>query len=111
MKFNNPININKITLTNDDYGGGAKTSELYVKTGANIMQLSQRDSVSSAGFESNKSMMKFFIRSTPKTFTLNSSDYEIVILANNELWLIENVDHFTLKNKKTIIIFARRFEW
>ena len=110
MKFNNPININKKTLSNDAYGGGSETFALYVKTGANIMQLSQRDSVSSAGDETNKAMMKFFIRRTPKTFALNNSEYQIVTVANNEVWHIENVDHFSLKNKKTIIIFAHRFE-
>lgn len=110
MIFNNPININKITLSNDDYGGSSESIALYVKTGASIMQLSQRDAVSSAGDETNKAMMKFFIRRTPKTFALNNSEYQIVTLANNEVWNIENVDHFTLKHKKIIIIFAHRFE-
>ena len=110
MNFNKPIDIQTKTVTKDRSGQDIENWTLLVKTGANIMQLSQREQVSSSsgGQEVEDIMMKFEIRRTSQNYNLNSSTHRIRTLDPEYYWEIINVDHFSLKHRNIIKIFARR---
>ena len=109
MNYNQTIIIQKKTVTKDVAFQDVENWTSYMKVGATIMQLSQKDAVSSGGDETNKTMMKFEIIRTPKTFLLNNVDYQIVTVQDNEVWEIENIDKYSLMHKNIIKIFAKRF--
>ena len=108
MNFNQTISVMNKTTTKNSYNEDVGTwSEAY-KIGANITQLRQNEDVSSAGKQTNEVLVKFEIRRTPTTFNINVNN-RLVTINDNQTWIIENVDHYSLMYKKIIRIFAYRF--
>ena len=109
--FNELIDIEVKTTTKNSLGEDVDTWAVFVKVGANIVQLSQQDSVNTnTGADETESIsIKIETWRTSQTYNLNSATHRIRTIGNGHLWEIINVDDMTLRNRNMIRIFARRY--